>query len=783
MKFSFPVVALVCLFSLNAFGAKEPAQARTTKTAFDAGWQFLKGDAPGAEQPNFDDSNWRKLNLPHDWSIEGPFDEKNPTTGEGGFLPSGVAWYRKTFVAPASTAGRRYFIEFDGVMQNSDVWINGALLGHRPNGYVSFRYEITSHLKPGATNLIAVRTDTSAQPASRWYSGAGIYRHVRLVETPAVHLAIGETFVYATDVSAESATVHVRAKVINQSDKDAEISGMLQITPKNRVLAEQKIAKQRVNAGASLDLAIDFQIKTPPLWSTESPQLLQAFLDIGVDADLVTFGLRDAHFEAASGFWLNGKNIKIKGVCLHHDGGAFGAAVPLEIWRERLARLKQLGVNAIRTAHNPVAPEFLDLCDQMGLLVMSEFFDCWTVAKNPHDYSLFFKEWWKRDLVDTVVRDRNHPSIVIYSAGNEIKDTPQQKLAYDILSGLVAAYHEFDPSRPVTQALFRPNHSKDFDNGLADLLDVIGTNYRDVELLAAHKAKPTRKIIGTEQTHDRRVWLRCRDNPEHAGQFLWTGIDYLGESRKWPLVGAASGLLDKTGAIKPMAWERASWWSDEPVLKITRRVGEWKFAPTDPGFTPLDRSQVIFDDWTSRNPEPHEETLEIYSNLPEVELFLNDKSLGEKRRPADASPRVWKVVYEPGTLKAVGRANGKIIATDTIHTAGPAAAIKLAPQRTKIAPNADKVAIVTATVVDVNGTRVPDATPVIQFSIKGDGRIAAVDTGDLSSHEVNQALQRTAYQGTCVAFVQATGTKNAIELRASANGLSDGIATIEVQRR
>ncbi|MFT3867202.1 MAG: glycoside hydrolase family 2 TIM barrel-domain containing protein [Nibricoccus sp.] len=782
MKFRPLLLCVVCLCSaLLAVGREPPTSARKTHS-FDATWQFLKSDAAGAEKPEFDDASWRTLNLPHDWSIEGPFDEKNPTGGAGGFLPSGVAWYRKQFKLDDLSANSRYFIEFDGVMENSDVWINGIHLGKRPNGYVSFRYELTEHLKKGM-NIIAVRADTSAQPASRWYSGAGIYRHVRLIEMPKVSLVLGETQIVTSEISEKSAMITVHAKATNQSGKEAVVSSVLKIRdPAQTDLATQKLDDIRVKAGESVDLNFKVTLKNPALWSIEQPHLLTAVVTCNTDRETVRFGVRDARFEADTGFWLNGKNLKIKGVCLHHDAGAFGAAVPLEIWRERLARLKSLGVNAIRTAHHPMAPEFLDLCDQMGFLVMDEFFDCWTVAKNPHDYSKSFKDWWERDLRDTVLRDRNHPSIILYSAGNEIKDTPQEKLAYGILSDLVAAYHKYDPTRPVTQALFRPNHSHDFDNGLADLLDVIGTNYRDVELLAAQKAKPTRKIIGTEQSHDRKVWLRCRDNPQHAGQFLWTGIDYVGESRKWPIMASGSGLLDKTGTIRAMAWERASWWSDQPVLKIVRRKGEWKFAPADPGFTPLDRSQVVFADWTSRNAEPHEETVEIYSNCETVELFLNDKSLGAQNLPADASPRAWKVAYAPGTLKAIGRNGNKIVANDELRTAGPAAAIQLTTHRAKLTPGFDNVAIVTATVVDANGVRVPDATPLVQFNAEGPGKIVAVDNADITSHEPYQSTQYKAFEGTCVAYVRATDSKGAITIKAEAEGLKAGSIQIETAR-
>jgi beta-galactosidase len=332
-----------------------------------------------------------------------------------------------------------------------------------------------------------------------------------------------------------------------------------------------------VAAGKSADFKQDLAVKAPRLWDLATPALYRAVAKVvegktALDDETVPFGVREFRFDADTGFWLNGRNLKIKGVALHHSAGAFGAAVPLRAWERRLEVLKQVGVNAIRTAHNPAAPEFLDLCDRMGFLVMDEMFDCWTVAKNPYDYHQYFRDWSQVDTADTVRRDRNHPSIVVYSAGNEIHDTPKADLAKEILGSLLSVFHQADATRPVSQALFRPNVSHDYDNGLADMLDVVGQNYRENEILAAHAAKPSRKILGTENGHERRVWLALRDNPPYAGQFLWSGIDYLGESRAWPTVASSSGVLDHTGGMKPMSYERQSWWSDRPMVHLTRRV-------------------------------------------------------------------------------------------------------------------------------------------------------------------------------------------------------------------
>lgn len=495
-----------------------------------------------------------------------------------------------------------------------------------------------------------------------------------------------------------------------------------------------------------------------------------------LDEESVAFGIREFHFDPATGFWLNGRNFKLKGVCLHGDAGGLGAAVPLAAWERRLNTLRSLGVNAIRTAHNPPAPELLDLCDRMGFLVMDEMFDCWTVAKNPYDYHLYFREWSQTDTRDTVMRDRNHPSIILYSAGNEIHDTPNAALAKDILSGLVSVFHATDATRPVTQALFRPNVSHDYDDGLADLLDVVGQNYRENEILAAHEQKPTRKIIGTENQMGRQVWLALRDNAPYAGQFLWAGIDYLGEAGRWPSIASSQGLLDHTGAVKPMALERQSWWSEKPVVHIVRRVAAERRAETDPGYEGAQRRQMqtLFADWTPENLAPHEENVEVYSNCSEVELSLNGKTLGAKALPPDASPRVWRVGFEPGSIAATCK-NGP---REELRTAGKAARIAVSAERTRLRNEWDDVVYVTASVTDEHGAIVPGSDAGVTFDIAGPGVIAAVDSGDNTSHQPFQAKTRRVYNGWCVAAIRAAGAGR-ISVRASANGLAAGSVTIE----
>jgi beta-galactosidase len=786
----FPLAVLIGL-ACSAIGAlaalPELPDIGRVILPFDGGWRFLQSDTTGAESSGFDDTKWQTVSLPHDWSIAGPFAETNLAGGAGAFLPSGVAWYRKSFFLRATDLGRRVLVEFDGVMQNSDVWVNGFHLGHRPNGYVSFSYELPGtelNFGPGTTNVLAVCADTAAQPASRWYAGAGIYRHVRLVVTDPVHLAENGVFVSAPKVSPSEATMQVETVITNESAALREITVQTSLVAPDGETVGAIESSQAIGSGSAAKIEQQIIFAKPQLWNLDDPKLYRAISEIRdgeklLDEQTTIFGIRDAHFEADTGFWLNGKNFKLNGVCLHADGGAFGAAVPLAIWEARLKTLKSLGVNAIRTAHNPPAPEFLDLCDRLGFLVMDEMFDCWTVAKNPYDYHLYFNDWSKTDERDAILRDRNHPSVILYSVGNEIHDTPQAEKAKRILQGLVEVAHEADPTRPVTQALFRPNVSHDYDNGLADLLDVVGQNYREKEILAAHEQKPSRKIVGTENTHDRNQWTAVRDHAAYAGQFLWTGIDYLGESRRWPVIGHGSGLLDRTGGIRPLARERQSWWSAEPMVAIARRVASTDLMPTDPGYGAEERhTQVLFSDWTPKDLKPHDENVEIYSNCKEVELFLNGNSLGKKEINADASPRSWRVPFAPGKLKAVARNSGVTVAAAELVTAGKPVEIVLATETKKLSPGFDDVALVRAKIVDAQGIEIPRANDLISFQLSGPGVIAAVDNADNGSHEPFQSAARHAFQGECVAFVKATAAGK-ITLTATAAGLKAGAITIK----
>jgi beta-galactosidase len=788
IHFAGKIVAIVLATAAvgAAAGVEDAAAAgdlpRTTQS-FDASWRFIQGDPAGAQAADFDDGSWRLLDVPHDWSIESVPAQSNPAGGAGAFFPAGVGWYRKHFTLPEDQSKRLAFIEFDGVMANSDVWINGFHLGKRPSGYASFCYELSGHLQygPGNSNVLAVRADNGPQPASRWYAGAGIYRHTHLILTDPVHLDEWGTFVTTPHVTADEATVHVKSRVLNASGSAENITvETTLIDPDGQSAAKLASSGMSAEPGKPLDVDEDLTIK-PRLWDLDHPNMYQAVVRVleggrAVDDQIVSFGIRSAEFKADTGFWLNGQNLKLKGVCLHSDMDGLGTAVPLAAWEHRLAALKLLGCNAIRTSHNPVAPEFLDLCDRMGFLVMDEMFDCWTVAKNPYDYHLYFRQWSVIDTGDTVRRDRNHPCIVLYSAGNEIHDTPKPKIAIPILKSLVAVMHENDPTRPVTQALFRPNVSHDFDDGLADLLDVIGVNYRDAEAIAAHRANPSRKIFGSESGKDAKSWGFVRDNAPYAGQFLWSGTDYLGEARRWPAISRETGLLDLTDQPYPETAQRRSWWTTAPVVAIVRDAGS--VSTGNMAGEPQDRPRQ-FADWSPTGRAEGQQKVLVYSNAEEVELILNGTSLGSQRVSRQTASSQWKVPFAPGTLKAVARNGENVVATEELHTAGQPAKIVLTTDHASLAPVWDDVSFVTAKVTDAADVAVPLADNLISFAVDGPGKVIAVENGDVDGHEPFQAMQRHAYQGVCTVILRATSETGTIRLTAKADGLADG--SIELQ--
>lgn len=763
-------------------------------TALSDGWRFVQGDPAGAESATLDDSGWRIVSVPHDWAIAGPFSVDAPAGGENGFLPNGVAWYRKTLdVMPRP--GRRYFVEFDGIMERSGIWVNGHHVGYRPMGYVGQRYDITRFLSPGGRNVIAVRADTSAAPSSRWYTGSGIYRRVRLIEAGDVHIPQGGAVVRTVNLDAERATLTVGTDIRNAARAAETIAVEVVVTdPAGREVARTTLPRVRVAPDSTASVEGQVTLTHPRRWDTADPTLYRAsFRLIGADGtvnddETIRFGLREARFDPATGFWLNGRNFKLKGVALHHDGGAVGAAVPLDIWRQRLTALKALGVNAIRTAHNVPSPEFLDLTDEMGLLVMDELFDQWNVGKTPEDYHLFFGDWHARDTRDMVRRDRNHPSIILWSAGNEIHDTAYPVQAKAALRSILDIVHGADPSRPVTMALFRPNVTKDYDNGLADMLDVVGQNYRENELIAANRQNPGRSIVGTENALNRSNWLPVRDYKPYSGMFLWTGVDYLGEANRsgWPNIQSPSGLLDRTGRQKISGMERESWWSERPVVHVVRNADPSAAGPATDGAggpnqpplpvtiavaTPKPKT-ALFDDWTPADARPHDETIEVYSNCQNVEAFLNGRSLGVQPIHPDAAPRRWPVRYAPGEVRAVCRDPGAQ-ASDTLRTAGKPARIVLQADRPTVGSAFDDLVYVRARVVDAKGVTVPEDGRQLSFAVSGQGRLIATDNGSSIDHTPFASPVRSVVAGQAVALVRGGGA-GTVHIVARARGLASG---------
>ncbi|WP_448700212.1 glycoside hydrolase family 2 TIM barrel-domain containing protein [Mucilaginibacter sp. AW1-3] len=764
------------LLLITAALALNTAQAQRQTQLFDKAWSFEQSDASGADKTTFDDSKWKVVDVPHDWSILGNANQNNTTGRGGGYMPSGIGWYRKHFTLNDADAQKRVYIEFDGVMANSDVWVNGYHLGKRPYGYISFNYEMTGHLNFGKDkpNVISVRADNSLQPASRYYTGAGIYRHVHLLITDPVHVDTWGVFVTTPQVTSAKAMVHVKTTVLNSAHETKKVVLQTALVGQDGSSGPSGESTQSIAPGKTFTFEQDIAVSKPTLWSSDAPFMYKAQTYVNVDMKTVDkvstpFGIRDIKFTADQGFLLNGKKVMIKGVCLHHDGGAVGAAVPLRVWERRLEILKNIGVNGIRTSHNPVSPEFLDLCDKMGFLVMDENLDTWEANKQHGEggYSRYFKEWGLIDTRDQVVRDRNHPSIVIYSVGNEIHDNLNDSTGFKKYRDLQNTVHQYDGTREVTMALFRPNVSKVYSNGFVEKMDVVGQNYRENELVAEHTAHPNLKVIGTENGHTQQAWLALRDNKYMAGQFLWVGVDYLGEA-DWPNVVNGQGVFDHTMGTRPLSLQRESWWSDKPVAHIVRHQENAGVGPMVADWTPTD-----FDTYDDAR-------VQIYTNCDEVELFLNGKSIGVKPKNANDSPVEFATTFAKGTIKVVGRNKGKEVTSEELKTAGEPAKIILSADKSKIANSWDDVSYITATVVDANGVPCPQADKIITFSAEGSGVIAVTDNADLGNQDVYTSPVRHSYKGKCIAIVKGNAPSGKIIVKATSPGLGDGSVEVEV---
>lgn len=779
----------------HAASAADPLPVQRT---LDTGWRFAKGDPPAAMQPAFDDRAWRAVRVPHDWSMDEPF---RPEYGSGnGYAAGGLGWYRLALAVPEAGPGRRVSVTFDGVMGHSEVWLNGHRLGGRPNGYLPLQLDLTPYLRTDAANVLAVRVDRSRQTDSRWFTGSGLYRAVHLRISDALHIAPQGVFVHTPEAGAQRARVQVATTVANAgaAPRQAVLLSEL-LDPAGQVLAQQRQPLQ-LAAGATQTLAQSFTLEAPQRWSPAQPRryslrsrlLADEAAGRVLDAQLTPFGVRELVFTPDRGLFINGEPLKLRGVALHHDAGSLGAAVPVSVLERRLQQLQALGVNAIRTSHNPPAPELLDLTDRLGLLVQVEALDEFTPAKNKwvdgwniglpsrHGQAEHFEAWAVRDVSDMVRRDRNHPSVIMWSIGNEI-DYPNDPFSHPVLGAryrpqhppaselvrlarpLVAAVRAADPTRPVTAALASLPMSEAV--GLPALFDLVGYNYQEARYADDHARHPQRVIYGSENSHDFRAWAAVRDLPYISAQFLWTGFDYLGEAKAWPQRGADFGLFDLAGFLKPRGAFREALWSPRPVVHLAVTPAPLPAvtpaaAPASPAAASAGQGQgqPLLDaqrrsglaqhwNWPAGTPM----TVLAYANTPEVQLWLNGRLLGGQRaEQAVDGVLTWQLPHAPGELLAIGAQQGRELARTRLRTAGPAAALRLALAHA----GDDGVVQLVAEVVDAQGQRVPDATPVLQFTPLGAAEILGIGNGNLADTDDPRDARHAVHEGRALAVLR-----------------------------
>ena len=776
---------------------------------FNPDWSFKLGDYPTAIESDFNANDWRALDLPHDWSIEGAFSEKHPTKPKQGALPAGKGWYRKSFTLPESAKSKSIAIEFDGVFCNSEVWINGHYLGKRPFGYISFAYDLTKYLNFGSQkNHIAVKVDNDAQPSSRWYTGSGIYRNVRLVTTDKVHVAHWGTYVTTPEVSKEKATVDYQVNIQNDADMQKQVQVVTSILDANNNLVTKLESTETIAGQTTLVKGQNFSVKNPKLWDTKNPNMYKVVTKIYDKSTLIDeyetpLGFRYFAFDAEKGFSLNGVPTKIYGVCLHHDNGALGAVANYHAIKRKLEIMKEMGVNAIRMAHNPPSLEMLQLCDEMGFIVQDEVFDVWKKEKVKNDYNKYWDEWHKRDLEDFIKRDRNHPSVMMWSIGNEIREQ-FDSTGISITRELAQIVKSLDKTRPVTSALTENVPEKNFIYQ-SGALDLLGFNYKHVDYGTFPSRFKGQKIIASESvsaletrghydmptdtirmwpvkynapfdgnadwtvtafdniasfwgtTHEEN-WKAAKKYDFIAGTFVWTGFDYIGEPDPYPYPARSSyfGIVDLAGFPKDVYYMYQSEWSDKTVLHL---LPHWNWK----------QGQLI-DVWA------------YYNNADEVELFLNGKSLGSKAKKGDELHIAWKVPFEAGTLKAVSRKAGKIVKETEIHTAGEATKIALKSDKTTIKNDGYDLAYVTVTLQDKDGNALPKADNLINFKVSGGAKIVGVDNGYQASLEPFKADYRKLYNGKCLVILQSNKKTENVTLEATTAGnISLGTVNIKVE--
>jgi beta-galactosidase len=792
---------VVLLFSLMVLSVR----AQRVQNLFDESWRFFKGDIGNGESVDLNDAAWRTVQLPHDWSIEdlphqsdsviGPFSKKSIGATATGYTVGGTGWYRKHFKL-GNIAGRKFSIYFDGVYMNSDVWINGHFLGHHPYGYTPFYYDLSPYLKQNGDNILAVRVRNEGK-TSRWYSGSGIYRHVWLIGTGPVYVEPWGVYVTTPSVSGNTSTVKIKTGVVN----GLNLSSLKMVTTirdaKNKIVAT---VESPINS--SKEISQTLSVKNAFLWSPESPYLYQAVTEIKqggkvLDRVVTPFGIRSIDISAEKGFLLNGKNIELRGGCMHHDNGPLGSAAVDRAEERRIELLKKYGFNAVRTAHNPPSQSFLDACDQLGLIVINEVFDQWQRAKNPQDYHLNFDTAWKNDLDAWVLRDRNHPSVVFWSVGNEINERVDSS-GLVIAKQLIAEVKRLDNSRYVTNALCsfwdHPGYKWDTTAPAFALQDVSSYNYMWKEYESDHQKYPDRIMMGTESYPKLALanWNMVEKHPYVIGDFVWTAMDYLGETglghsrldtggrrfsllQIFPWFNGWCGDIDLIGGKKPQLYYRDIVW----------RKGTMSMMVHTP--IPEGRREIVSDwGWPDEHPHyyfPGSEgkslQVNVYTRYPQVRLELNGKRIDQKDASPDNLTATFRINYQPGTLKAIAMRDGKDVDSVVLQTPGKAARIRLTADRSSIKNTRNDLAYVTAEVVDAQGRLVPDAPVLLQFAVAGNGDIVATASASPNDMQSFQKPEHRTFLGKCLVIVRPKGGAGNITLKATGSGLSEGTVTIK----
>jgi beta-galactosidase len=801
------LIVLMLMFNLSVTG--QPV-GRSIQN-FNLNWKFYRGDVAGGQETDLDDSDWRILNLPHDWSIEGPFSRENASCT--GYLPGGIGWYRKTFTIPDNETGRKVHIYFDGIYNNSEVWINGNYLGKRPNGYISFQYDLTPYLNSGGENVIAVKVDHSLAADSRWYTGSGIYRDVKLLTMEPVHIKQWGIYCQTPEVTSSKAVLSADITVINETNHNVNVKVISTLMYGGETVAK---ASGKITLASKEENTVNqvFNVTNPRLWDVEDPSLYSLVTEVRgrelLDNLITTVGFRYLKFDADKGFFLNGKNLKLKGICMHHDAGTLGSAVPEEEIGRRLDILKEMGCNAIRTSHNPFSSHFLDLCDTKGFLVIDEAFDEWELPKKKwlsgwnvgtpgkEGYSVNFKEWSKKDLRDFVLRDRNHPSVIMWSIGNEI-DYPNDPYTHPVLNTeanpqtwakyneslpnsnrlgevareLVLVVKSLDKTRPVTAGLASALMSN--ESGYTDALDVAGYNYQESRYKTDHVKYPKRSLYGSENGMTLDMWNYVAENEYVMGQFLWTGFEYIGEAGRFPSRSNTAGIIDLAGNKKPEFYFRQSIWSDNPMVFIGTSDRTVKSGPDNL--------------WSHKRVEPvwnweDGKTISVnaFTNCEEVELFINDRSLGNKKM-ADFLNRVitWDVPFEKGTLKAVAKNNGKPVTDYELKTTGKPVKIVASCSETTLKADKNGLAHIFVSVCDEAGNTVYQADNEITCEIEGHLNLLGMEDSNPSNTENYKDNKQHTFHGKLLIYLQVTDKTGLVRIKLASAGLEAAIVEINVK--